>query len=47
MMFYVPASEEKESSGPNIKETNMKLSVKGKGSMPSLVLNLMDPSLLS
>ena len=47
MTFYVPASEEKKSSGPNMKETNMKLSVKGKDSLPSLLLNLMDPSLLS
>ena len=47
MMFYVPASEEEKSNGPNMKQTNMKLSVKGKGSLPSLLLNLMAPSVLS
>ena len=44
MMFYVPASGEKKNNGPNMKQTNMKLSVKGKGSLPSLLLSLMAPS---
>ena len=47
MMFYVPASEEEKCNGPNMKQTNMKLSVKGKGNLPSLLLNLMAPSALS
>ena len=47
MMFYVPASEEKKRNGLNMKQTNMKLPVKVKGNMPSLLLNLMAPSVLS
>ena len=47
MMFHVPASEEKKSNGPNMKQTNMKLSVKGNGCLPSLLLNIMVPSVLS
>ena len=47
MMFYVPATEEKNRNGPNMKQTNMKLLVKCKGSLPSLLLNLMAPSVLS
>ena len=47
MMFYVPASEEEKRNGRNMKQTNMKLSVKGKGNLPSLLLNLMAPSVLN